>query len=214
MKRQLQIFLAGAMVVIPLALTVYLVWWAGSTLDKLGRNMLPQLHLLPGLGAVIVIVAIYLIGLLTHFWIFRAVFALVERVVSRLPGIKTVYEAIRDLMKLFGGGAKGMGRAVRYKLPGTDVAVLGILTNENPGGAESSEPAEKKVAVFLPFSYMFGGPTIYVSPEQVEELNMSVEQVLKICTTAHTGADAIVSKLAPPEAEETPRRNKSAEETA
>jgi len=200
------------MVVVPIGLTVYLIWWAGVSLDGLGRNMLPYWGLPPGLGAVIVIVAIYLIGLLTHFWIFRAFFSIIERIVSRLPGIKTVYESIRDLMKLFGGDAKSMGKAVQYKLPNTDVAVLGILTNDNPGGsAEGADPGEKKVAVFVPFSYMFGGPTIYVSPQQVEELDMSIEQLLKICTTAHTGAEAKIKKLTANDRQAGAGRNAQAE---
>jgi len=193
MKKQFRILLAGAMVVVPLGLTVYLVWWAGGGLDNLGRKMLPGWELPPGVGAVILVAAIYLVGLLTHFWIFRAFFHLIEWLFSRLPGIKIIYEAIRDLMKLFGGEAESMGRAVRYKLPGTDVAVLGILTNENPCG-QDAEPPDKKVAVYVPFSYMFGGPTIHVSREHVEDLDMSVDQVLKICATAHTGSATIIRK--------------------
>ena len=199
------------MVVVPLGLTVYLVCWAGLALNKLGRNMLPQWKLPPGLGAVIVLAAIYLIGLLTHFWVFRIFFSMIERIVSRLPGIKTVYESIRDLMKLFGGEAHSMGKAVRYRLPGTDVALLGIMTNDSPGEFAGAAPADRKVAVFVPFSYMFGGPTIYVSRRQVEELDMSVEQVLKICTTAHTGPEAKIKKLTANDRQAGAGRNAQAE---
>jgi len=47
------------------------------------------------------------------------------------------------------------------------------------------------VAVYLPYAYMFGGPTIYVSPEHVHDVDLSVEQVLKIAATAHVGAEAL-----------------------
>jgi uncharacterized membrane protein len=92
-------------------------------------------------------------------------------------------------MKLFGGEAGRMGRAIRYRPPGAGIDLLGILTNERPAGIADST-AERRVAVYLPYAYMFGGPTIYVSPEHVHDVPLSVDQALKMAATAHVGADA------------------------
>lgn len=191
MSKQVRIFLAGALVLVPLAVTVWVIWSVGSWLDRLGtlalQTFLPEGSLPAGVGAVVVVAAIYTVGLLTHLWVFRSVFGWLERLVARVPGVKTIYESVRDLMKLFGGDSRQMGRAVQYRPPGTDIALLGILTNDNPTGLAGGDP---KVALYLPYSYMFGGPTIYVSREHVQNVDMSVEQALKICTTANVGAGA------------------------
>ena len=203
MNRQIRIFMAGALVVIPLAVTAWVVYAVGSWLGGLGESLLEALGLLEGvqkleteyvkfaplLGIGLVLVGIYLVGLLTRVWAFSGMLRMLDRLVARVPGVKTIYESVRDLMKLFGGDSKKMGRAVQYKHPGTDIAVLGILTNEHPRGIAEGKP-DDKVAVYLPYSYMLGGPTIYVPREYVQDVDMSVDQVLKVAATAHVGAEA------------------------
>ena len=196
MQKQLRIFLAGVMVITPLAVTVWIVWALGSWLEDVGRSVLPYLgeysssleKLPPGVGAVAVIVAIYLVGLLTHFWVFRGLLNRVDQLVSHVPGIKTIYESVRDLLKLFGGESSRMGRVVRYTVPGTEASTLAVLTNEHPEGTGHAE--SDKVAVYLPFSYMFGGMTVFVSPEHIEEVDMPVEKALKLCATAQVSSAA------------------------
>ncbi len=189
-NRQVRIFVAGAMVLIPLAITVWSIWWIGTAIDDLGRLAFRSVGatVVPprGTGALVLIAAIYLIGLLTHLWLFRGVFALMERLVLYVPGVKTIYESVRDLMQLFGGGSDKMGRVVQYQAPDSDMAMLGILTNENPLGVPPDSPS-RKVSVYVPFSYMIGGPTYLVSPDQIVEVDMSVEECMKICATAQVG---------------------------
>lgn len=189
MNRHVRILLAGVMVVAPLAATVYLIWWAGAALHGLASGLIgavspgAQKLLFPGTGVLVVLIGIYLIGLLTHWWVFRRALGLLERALSRLPVVKSIYESIRDVLKLFGGDAEQMGQVVRLRLPGTDIKLLGIRTSTSPRGAKG----EELVSVYLPMSYMFGGPTVYVPPEAVDPVDLTVEEALKIATTADAG---------------------------
>jgi uncharacterized membrane protein len=200
MKKQIQILLSGALIVVPLALTVWLIAYAASALDALGASLLSQAgmeyELPPGLSALVVIVAIYLIGLLAQLVLFQKIIEKFEALISRLPGIKTVYESTRDLMKLFGGDKKHMGQVVLYRQPATGLMILGIMTNDNPAGV-IDHGGERRVAVYQPFSYMFGGPTIYVPQEDVQVIPMAVDQALKLATTAHVGAKSLTDVPAP-----------------
>ena len=208
MNRHVRILLAGVMVVVPLAATVYLVWWAGAALHGLAGGLIgavlpgAQKYLFPGTGVLIVLIGIYLIGLLTHWWVFRRAFGLLERGLSRLPVVKSIYESIRDVLKLFGGDAEQMGQVVRLKLPGTDIKLLGIRTSTSPRGAKG----ERMVAVYLPMSYMFGGPTVYVPPEAVDPVDLTVEEALKIAATADAGQAAEAPR---PPTEEPPTKPQS-----
>jgi len=186
MKKQLGIFLAGVMVLVPLAVTVWVVWWLGTTLDALGTKILPNVALPPGVGAAILIATVYLIGLATRFWLFQAVLSLLEKTMTRLPGVKTLYESVRDLLQLFGGNAGKMGQVVQYSPPGSDMKMLGIRTNDRPPYAQTQRGGAT-VAVYLPFSYMFGGITVYCEPDRIEEIDMPVEKCLKLCATAFVG---------------------------
>ena len=101
MKKQLGIFLAGVMVLAPLAVTVWVVWWLGATLDGLGREILPNVALPPGVEAAVLIAAVYLVGLATRFWLFQALLSLLEKTMTRLPGVKTLYESVRAYPERF-----------------------------------------------------------------------------------------------------------------
>ena len=197
MKTQVRIFLSGALVVVPLAITVYVIISVGAWVEGLGRELVKRVgwdpeKLFSGAGALLLLGVIYLAGLLTHVWGFRPLWAWFERLVTRLPGVKIIYESVRDLMKLFGGGGGSMGRAVEYRPPGSEASYLGIVTNEHPVAAEGGS---KRVAVYLPLAYMFGGPTVLTSPENLRELKITAEHALKLAATAHMGAHVADSQV-------------------
>ncbi len=191
MRKQIQIFLTGVMVITPFAVTAYVVWWAGTAMDGLARSGIEAISpgvedwWFPGAGVICLLVGVYIIGLLARLWGFRWILGTMERIFSRLPGIKTVYESVRDVLKLFGGDANRMGQVVRYRLPGTEIDLLGIRTSTSPRAAGG----EGKVAVYLPMSYMIGGPTVYVDSESVEPIDMSVEEAMRIAATAGAGTE-------------------------
>lgn len=217
MKRQFRLLLTGMLVIIPFAVTVYVIYWAASGLGTIGfdlagliwpdwaaeaqdalkdtKNPWPS-RWLGALGAVIVIAVIYLVGVLTHFWVFRKALEAMEALVQRVPGVKTIYESVRDLLKLFGGDSKHMGKVVLYYPNGGEMGLLGILTNEHPAGLECMGEHEM-VALYLPLAYMVGGPIVYVPRKNLRELDMPVEQALKLCATAeitHTAPAKVIAK--------------------
>ncbi len=186
MKKQIRILLTGALVMIPFAVTIYVIFRVGTGLEELGRKVLPAEWADKGafgLGILIILAAIYVVGLLAKWWIFGWALGLLEKLMGRVPGVKTIYESVRDLLQLFGGDAKRMGKAVLYTQPGTQMTMLAILTNETPAGI-GPEGARDKVAIYLPYSYMFGGITVYVPRESLKEIDTSVEEALKLCATA------------------------------
>lgn len=193
MKKQIGIFLSGAVTIVPLAITAYVLVRVALWLDWMGTEVVKYFwgkdtELFPGAGAMLLIGAVYLVGLLMRVLAFRHLWDWVEGLIVKLPGVKVVYEMFRDMMKLLGDGSQSMGRVVEYRPPGSQgVGMLGILTNENPAGA-SNDPAAKRVAVYLPMAYMLGGPTVFASPEHLKDVNMSVEHALRMAATAHVGS--------------------------
>ena len=191
MKKHLKTFLAGAFIIIPFAITIYVIWAIGSGLDGLVQNAVDaftrgtggkSIALWPAVGTVLVIGLIYCVGLLTRFWLFRSLLDIIENLFERLPVVKTIYEWIRDVMQLFGSQAKRMGRVVSYKMPNSDVTVLGILTNDKPKGLHPEDTGH--VAVYFPLGYMMGGIVAYLPPEKLKEVDIPVEEALKLSATA------------------------------
>lgn len=195
MKKHIKTFMTGALIIAPLAITAWLIVWIGTALGGLGyklvdaigltEQILPQFRVYAGaIGVIIVLVGVYLTGLLGNVWLFGKFFAFVDHLLSSVPGIKTIYESIRDLMKLFGGQQGSMGRVVLYQPAGSGMKMLGIVTNEAPAGRPEGDDS---VLVYLPLGYMIGGPIVYAPLDQIEDVDMPAETALKLAITAFVG---------------------------
>jgi len=190
-KKHLTIFLQGIAVVTPAILTLWICYKAISGLDKAVRSGMEYVRLrpLPGLGFVLAVAGIYVIGLLTHIWLFRKFVGIGEALVTRVPLVKSLYAAIKDMLQLVGGGEPASrGTAARLNLMEGKVHMLGILTQRKPE-QQIGEAERGRVAVYLPMSLQIGGFTVYVPRESVEEIkDMDVETVMKLSMTAGVGA--------------------------
>lgn len=193
LKKQVRILVAGVMLVVPLALTFWILYAIATWIGDLGESILalwwPDADFPTWLGVAVVLGLVYAAGLMARMWGFRTLFAWLDRTLGRIPGVKTIYESIRDLLNLFSGDTEKMGHVVLYRQPGTDLMLLGIMTNDNPVGI-AENTSDRRVAVYQPFAYMFGGPVVYVPADHVQRIDMSVDQALKLAATAHVGAKA------------------------
>jgi len=189
-RKHISIFLQGIAVVVPIGITIYVCAYAMWWLDKMGRRFLKQVvdFDAPGIGVVVGLAAIYLIGLFTRSLLFRKVGRLGEAVVERIPLVKSLYGALRDMMKFVGGGQPSeRGVPARLTLSDGEVHMLGIVTQKQPQD-HMGEGEAGRVAVYLPMSLQVGGFTVFVPPENIEYLeDMSVETAMKLSMTAGVG---------------------------
>ena len=191
MGKQFKIFLQGLVIITPIIFTVYVCVAFALWLDRTTTAGLIALHLEPrrGLGVVITLAAIYLVGLLARTWIFRGVIGLGEAILDRIPGVKSLYSAVKDLLQFLSGADETTkGVPARLKLMDGKVDMLALITQKQPE-TFMGESERGRVAVYLPMSYQIGGFTVFVRPEDVEEIaGMTVEDVLKLSMTAGVGA--------------------------
>ena len=200
------IMLNGFVVVAPILITVYVAATALWGLDKLVRSGLVRIgwaEPYPGLGIVVGVAAIYLVGLLTKVWLFSAIVGLGERIVERIPLVKSLYSALHDLLQFLGGEDKAdRGKPALIRSEDGSPLAMGLITHERP--AAFCPQVGDRVAVYLPMSYQIGGYTLFLPREQVEELtDMTVEDLMKLTLTAGMGAGPLNKAQHPiPEVEE------------
>ena len=151
-------FLKGCLVLVPLAVTGYVVWWAFTTLDRLVPMPIP------GLGIALAGIAITLIGFLTGNAVGRRLVALLDRVLEHLPIVRLLYASLKDLLGAFVGDKQSFDRPVMVRLDEAGVVgVLGFVTCET-----FDDPAlADRVAVYLPQSYNFAGNLIVVPRDRI-----------------------------------------------
>jgi uncharacterized membrane protein len=162
-------FLNGLIVIGPVALTIYVCVLAFRWVDSWLR--IP----IPGVGFLATVALVTLLGFVTSGVVARGAIGLVDQLLGRLPGVRLLYNALRDVFGAFAGDQQRFTKPVLVELvPGSGIRVMGFLTQPSletfgVGGT---------VAVYLPQSYNFAGQTILVPAERVSLLEAKPADVL------------------------------------
>ena len=178
--------LTGFITLLPVVLTIYFLYWiAVSSENIMGtvlRWVLPQAIYFPGLGMIAGLVVVFIIGLLMKAILIRQLFSFGERILFRLPLVKTVYRAMRDLFDFFSPKKEGLGEVVAVTYNGMEM--IGFVTQTEEQRLPESFRGQDKVLVYLPMSYMIGGFTLFIPREHVRPLQMSMEEAMRFALTA------------------------------
>jgi uncharacterized membrane protein len=183
MRKIWNTMLKGLVALLPIGLTVYLVYWLALAAETLFSRALklfiPERAYWPGLGLVAGLVLLYLVGLAVNAYVVRRALRLSDQLFARIPVVKTIYVAIRDFMRFFPSSGQGgdLKRVVLVPL-GTG-KVIGFVTAES-SAALGLGTADDAVAVYLPMSYMVGGYTVFLPRELLEPTSLSVEAGMRI----------------------------------
>ncbi len=162
-------FFEGLFLVVPMAVTVYVVFLVFNFID--GWLNIP----VPGLGFVLTIVMIILVGRLASNVFFRGALGSLEKILTRTPFIKLVYTSIKDLIEAFMGEKKRFDQPVVVTLvPGGHAEALGFVTRQSL----DMFGLEHRVAVYFPQSYNFAGNLLVVPREHIRPLRAESSEVM------------------------------------
>jgi uncharacterized membrane protein len=157
-------FLRGLVLVAPLALTLYVCWKVFTTID----GWIPID--IPGLGFLATLALITIVGAFGANVLTRTLVGVLDQVLERLPFVRLLYGAAKDLLEAFVGDKKKFDTPVMVTLyPGSNAKALGFITRRDVGMLGLSE----HMAVYLPQSYNFAGQLLLVPAEHVSALETS-----------------------------------------
>ncbi len=188
------LFLKGLAVVIPVTLTLAIMWWlargAEQFLGGLLMRVLPEGWYILGMGVVSAVAITILIGLLTHVIVFQRLFAVGDALLNRLPLVKTIYSAIKDFIDYFSPDSRvAMSKVVLVKVPGHEFEMLGFVTSEDLSHIPMELSVDEPIAVYLPMSYMIGGYTLFLPRSCLTPLDISFEDGMKLVLTGAVSRD-------------------------
>jgi uncharacterized membrane protein len=183
-----KLFLKGLAVVIPVSLTLAILWWmargAEQFLGGLLIRILPEGWYLPGMGVVSAVAMTILVGLLTHVILFQKLLALGDAIFHRLPLVKTIYSALKDFIGYLSPESKvAMSKVVLVRIPGQDFEQIGFVTREEFGSIPLELTLEEPIAVYLPMSYQIGGYTLFLPRSCLTPLDLTFEEGMKLVLT-------------------------------
>lgn len=169
MKRLASYFLRGLILTVPLAVTIAVCWLTLKTIDGwLGLSI-------PGAGLAITLAAITLVGFLGSNFLWNTFVERLEGLLDRLPFVRILYNATKDLLDAFVGEKRRFDRPVLVALSADGaVRTFGFITQQSLEQIGLSDD----VAVYFPQSYNFAGQLVIVPAARVTAIQAPSSDVL------------------------------------
>jgi len=194
----------GLIIVGPVSITLYIVWWFVNLIDGWVKPLLPSLEEIernlpfdlpipmsalpdiPGVGLIVAIVGLTLIGALTANLFGRTLFGYGELMLERMPIVRNLYGALKQIFETIlsksGSSFKKVG-LIEY--PRKGVHSLVFISTETRGEIQTRHGAEQLMSVFLPTTpNPTSGFLLFVPEKDVRILDMSVEEAAKLIISA------------------------------
>jgi uncharacterized membrane protein len=162
-------FVRGLLILVPITLTVYVAYFVFVTIDGWinVESLLDQR--IPGVGVALTVVLITLTGLLASSVWARWIFGLTDKLFRKLPVVKLLYTSLKDLIGAFVGEQRRFDRPVLV-LPVEDAE--GQFVGVETRGRLNEFGMDDHAAVYVPWSYNFGGNVILVPRSRVRPLDL------------------------------------------
>lgn len=188
MRYMSNILLKGLAAVLPVSVTIYLVYWFGVSLERVLypviTSIIPERFYWPGMGVIAGLVLLFFIGLIVNAWLVRNLIQVGENLIERIPLIKSIYSTLRDFVEYFSTTEQRKNLKQVVLITINDMHLIGFLTADQVSDIPQFLEAEDIVAVYLPMSYQIGGYTLYLPRAQLEPLDMSIEDAMRLVLTA------------------------------
>lgn len=185
-KKLLQYFLQGLLVLGPVTITAYFLYWAVSSIDSLipifsYTDAQGVVHVRNyGIGFVIIIAVLIIIGYFSSFFITSRFVSFFDKLLEKTPGIKHIYSTTRDFFEAFAGENKKFTKHVLANVDDNDVWRFGFITREDM----EDFGLHDYVTVYIPMAYSIAG-NVYVIPKNRVRLidNISASQTMKFAVS-------------------------------
>ena len=193
-------FITGLLILVPLAITLWVLNLVVGTLDQ-SLLLVPEQYRpkelfgfdIPGLGTILTIVIVFLTGLLTNNLVGNYVVKLWEKLLQRIPIVNSLYSSVKQVSDtLFSSSGNAFRKAVLVPYPHQNSWTIAFLTGV-PGGDAANHLVGDYVSVYVPTTpNPTSGFFLMMKRSDVVELDMSVDAALKYIVSMGVVAPAEV----------------------
>ena len=182
-------FFAGILVIAPISITVYIAWLFISFIDQKVFSVLPPVYnpetylpfSIPGIGVVLMLVGLTLIGALTAGYLGKVFLRLSERVLNRMPIVRSIYGAAKQIVETVVSNKSSAFREVALvEYPRKGVWTLCFLTGRTIDQI-GDVAGPRLVNIFVPTTpNPTSGFLLFVPESDIRRLDMTVEEGIKL----------------------------------
>ncbi len=176
-------FLTGLLILIPLATTLYIVYWTFTTLDNLMRPEISKVlgFYIPGLSLLTLLTFVFALGVFGRLTVGKKLIDFVESKLMKIPVLRTVYSATKEASKaILVSETEKIKGVVLVEYPRKGVYAIGFTTGGTIPSA-CKKTGKKLLNVFIPTSpNPTSGLVVLVPEDELIYLDMSVEDALRV----------------------------------
>ena len=188
-------FLTGLIVVGPVAITIYVVWWFINLVDAWVKPLLPQAYLpenylpfnVPGVGLIVGIFGLMVVGALTANLFGRTIVSYGEMMLDGMPVVRGVYRLLKQIFTtIFSKSGTSFKRVGLIEFPRKGLYAIVFLAGAPPQEIEEKiGGGNPLITVFMP-----NGPNpttgfiVFVRASEVITLDLPVEDAAKLVVSA------------------------------
>jgi uncharacterized membrane protein len=187
-------FLTGLVLVGPVFVTGYLLWWFVNWVDDLVRPFIPVLYRpetympvkIPGTGLIIAFVTLTLLGFITANIVGRKLVEFGDELLHRMPVVRPIYKMMKQIFTaVFSNTGSGFRKVGLVEFPAPGMWSLVFVSQPASPDVAARLPASEHISVFLPCT---PNPTtgffFYVPRSDVIDLDISVEAAMTVLMSA------------------------------
>ena len=187
-------FFTGIVIVAPVVVTFYLLWWAINLVDKLIVPWVPAIYNpstylgvdIPGFGVIVFLIFTAAVGALTKGLFGRQLVKFGENFVDRMPVVRSIYNALKQIAEtVLSQSNNSFQKACMVEYPRKGIWAIAFVSTETKGEVLEKMPHAQMLSVFLPTTpNPTSGFLLFVPREDVVLLDMSVEEAAKLIISA------------------------------
>jgi len=188
-------FLTGMVVVAPVFLTAYLIWWFVGLVDSWVLPLVPEMYQpqtylginVKGYGVVIFLIFTIMIGALAKGFLGRAALSRAERVVDRMPVVRSIYSGLKQILEtVISQSNSSFERACLIEYPRKGIWAVAFVATSTRGEMLEKLPGDEDfLSVFLPTTpNPTSGFLLFLPRKDVIFLDMDVETAAKLVISA------------------------------
>ncbi len=185
-RKMLQYFLQGLLILAPIAITIYAIFFVVSTIDSwipifsvTDANGVQHVRNY-GLGFILIIIAIITLGYFSSFFITARIVSFLDKLMQKTPGIKHIYGPTRDFFEAFAGDKKKFTQNVLANVDDNDVWRMGFITQNDM----SDFGLINYIAVYVPMAYSVAGNVYIIPKSRIKPItNITSAQTMKFAVS-------------------------------
>ena len=181
-------FIAGAIVIIPIWVTILLIKALINVMDKtfslLPTVLQPKTYVsFIGIEILIAFAFILLLGFLVNNIIGNKMVYIGENLLSKIPIVRTVYHGVKHLTKGIVGDKKIFSEVVLIEFPIKGLKFIGFVTGEDT--LDMGQDQQRVLKIFVPTTpNPTSGYFCYAPEDKVKKMDISVDEAFKLIISA------------------------------